>query len=251
MVPLREIVAWLDQTLEVARIKDVAQNGLQVEGNPEVGKVVTGVSANLALLKAAVEANADLVVVHHGLVWGGIRRVVGPMRQRLALLLSQEVSLAAYHIPLDLHPTLGNNAGLVRVLGLEEVEPFGTYKGEVIGLRGVLPQAEMLELFVERVMRNIHPEPRVFEGGNQMIERVAVCSGGAPELVDEAIEHGCDLFLTGEAAEYTPALAAEGGIHIVAAGHHATEVFGVRALAEELPQRFSCKAQFIDIPNAL
>jgi putative NIF3 family GTP cyclohydrolase 1 type 2 len=140
----------------------------------------------------------------------------------------------------------------VRVLGLEEVEGFGEYKGQQIALRGVLPQSEMLELFVERVMRNIHSEPRVFEGGNHMVDKVAVCSGGAPELVEEAIAAGCDLFLTGEAAEYTPAMAAEGKIHIVAAGHHATEIFGVRALAEELGKHFDgCEAEFIDIPNAL
>ncbi|MBN2360938.1 MAG: Nif3-like dinuclear metal center hexameric protein [Deltaproteobacteria bacterium] len=245
----RELVDWLDVLLEVERIKDSALNGLQVEGRPEVRRVVTGVSANRALIQAAIERKADLVVVHHGLFWGNTVPISGPLRQRLKLLLEHEMTLAAYHLPLDLHPALGNNAGLCKLLGLVEREPFGLYKGQRIGFRGQLARPTPLAELVELIRHDLHPDPIVLAGHERPVSTVAVCSGGAPELVDEAIACGCDLYLSGELTEYTPAMATEGAIDVVVAGHHATERSGVRSLATVIAQQFNVIAEFVDVAN--
>ncbi|MFH1811626.1 MAG: Nif3-like dinuclear metal center hexameric protein [Pseudomonadota bacterium] len=251
MAHLKDIVSWLDHELDVERVHDVAVNGLQVEGRSEVQRVVTGVSANLALLQAAVDRKADLVVVHHGLVWGGIQRITGPLRTRIRLVLEQELSLAAYHLPLDMHPVHGNNAGLASSLELQDVQPFGLYKGQLIGLRGQLAKPLPIAEVLARIRSRIHDQAQLLPGGEHPVHRVAVCSGGAAELVWEAIEAGCDLFVSGEATEFSPALAAEGRIHVVVAGHHATERSGVQALARALQQHFGIPSEFVDIPNAL
>lgn len=251
LTSLSEIVQWMNEQLAVRQVQDIAENGLQVEGRPQVRRVVTGVSANLALLNAAVERGADLIVVHHGLIWGGIRRIEGPLRQRLALLLRENISLAAYHLPLDLHPTLGNNAGLFAALELGARQPFGRYKGQLIGVRGAFTEPLSTAECLSRIATITGQTPRHLEGGPARIHTVAICSGGAADLVEEAIATGCDLFLSGEVAEYSPALAREGRIHVVGAGHHATERFGVRALGTALTGRFGIEASFVDIANEL
>jgi dinuclear metal center YbgI/SA1388 family protein len=251
MAGLKEIVAWLDETLDVKKIRDSAHNGLQVEGKDQVANVVTGVSANLALIDAAIDLHADMILVHHGLVWGGIQAIRGPLRQRLARLLTNDISLVAYHLPLDMHKRLGNNALLAQGLGLVDQQPFGDYKGQLIGVRGRLAAVENIEPFLLRVANLTGSVPRVFVGHARPIASVAVCSGGAAELVDEAILAKCDAFVSGEATEYTPAMASEGSIDVVVAGHHATERFGVRALGEALAERFHIHAQFVDVANDL
>lgn len=251
MAQLREVISWIDARLEVSKARDVAFNGLQVEGRTELRKIVTGVSANLALLQAAKTKAADLVIAHHGLVWGGIQTIRGPLRQRLALLLGEQMSLAAYHLPLDMHPELGNNAGLSRLFDLQNRQAFGDYKGQQIGFMGELSTPMSLADFAQKVRSEIHPNPLVLDGGGRKITRVALCSGGAAELLDEAIDKGCDLFLTGESTEYWPALVQESGVHAIAAGHHATERFGVRQLGEALAQQFACEIEFVDVENPL
>ncbi len=259
-VNLRDVVGFLDATLEVERFKDYAPNGLQVEGALEVDRIVTGVSASAELIGHAIERRADLIVVHHGLVWGsGIAKIAGPLRQRLKLLLGNDVSLAAYHLPLDKHARLGNNAGLCDALGLpSERTAFGDVRGTPLGLAGSWSSAVWRAEAIARVGAGValHPggqPPRfVFAHGPETVRRVGVCTGAASDLLEAAAAHGCDMFVTGELAERAGDLARELQITLVAAGHYATEVFGPMRLADELRQRFPTVAcEFVAIPSPL
>ena len=253
-VHLREIVGYLDATLEIDRFQDFAPNGLQVEGAMEVDCVVTGVSASAELIGRAIERRADLIVVHHGLVWGaGLTRIAGPLARRLQLLLGNDVSLAAYHLPLDKHARLGNNAGLCDALALgANREPFGAVRGTLLGLAGTWSTPLTREDAVARIAAGVGKPPFVFPYGPPVVRRVGVCSGAASDLVEAAAAVGCDLFLTGELAERSGELAKELQITLVAAGHYATEVFGPMRIADELRQRFSgLDVQFVSTPSPL
>jgi dinuclear metal center YbgI/SA1388 family protein len=256
-VHLRDVVGYLDTTLEIDRFRDYAPNGLQVEGALEVDTVVTGVSASAELISRAIEAHADLIVVHHGIVWGsGLTRIAGPLARRLQLLLGNEVSLAAYHLPLDKHARLGNNVGLCDALGLGPTrEPFGDVKGHALGLAGQWSQPLTRDDAIARIAAGVlkgQPPRFVFPHGPTAVRRVGVCSGAASDLLESAAAAGCDLFLTGELAERAGDLAKELQITLVAAGHYATEVFGVQRVAEELRMRFpSLDVQFMPVPNPL
>jgi dinuclear metal center YbgI/SA1388 family protein len=255
-VHLREVVGYLDATLEIDRFRDYAPNGLQVEGSLEVDCVVTGVSASAELIGRAVEKQADLIVVHHGLVWGdGISRIAGPLARRLKLLLGNDVSLAAYHLPLDKHGRLGNNVGLCDALGLGATrEAFGEVRGTPLGLAGTWSTPLARDEAVGRIGAAITKStPRfVFPHGPPVVRKVGVCSGAASDLLEAAAAAGCDLFLTGELAERAGDLAKELQITLVAAGHYATEVFGPMRLADELRQKFpGLTAEFVPAPNPL
>ena len=256
-VNLRDIVGYLDTTLEIDRFKDFAPNGLQVEGALEVDTIVTGVSASAELISRAIEKNADLIVVHHGLVWGsGLTKITGPMARRLKLLLGNDVSLAAYHLPLDKHGRLGNNVGLCDALALgPNREPFGEVRGTPLGLAGQWSQPLTRDDAIARIAAGVckGQTPRfVFPYGPSVVRRVGVCSGAASDLLEAAAGATCDLFLTGELAERAGDLAKELQITLVAAGHYQTEVFGPMRLAEELRLRFpSLDVSFVPAPNPI
>lgn len=253
-VHLRDIVGYLDATLEIDRFRDYAPNGLQVEGAMEVDCVVTGVTASAELIGRAVERRADLIVVHHGLVWGaGLTKIAGPLARRLQLLLGNEVSLAAYHLPLDSHPRLGNNAGLCDALGLGATrEPFGDVRGVPLGLAAAWSTPLTREEAIGRIVAGVGRPPFVFPHGPPVVRKVGVCSGAASDLLEAAAAAGCDLFLTGELAERAGDLAKELQITLVAAGHYATEVFGPIRIAEDLRQRFSgVDVEFVATPSPL
>jgi len=256
-VHLRDVVGYLDTTLEVHRFKDYAPNGLQVEGALEVETVITGVSASAELISRAIEADADLIVVHHGLVWGnGLTKIAGPMAARLKLLLGNDCSLAAYHLPLDKHERLGNNVGLCDALALgAKREPFGDVRGTPLGVAGSWPQPLSRDEAIGRIAGGVlggKPPRFVFPYGPETVRRVGVCSGAASDLLEEAAIAGCDLFLTGELAERAGDLAKELQITLVAAGHYATEVFGPQRLADELRMRFpTLNTLFMPAPNPL
>ena len=256
-VHLREVIGYLDTTLEIDRFRDYAPNGLQVEGAMEVDTVVTGVSASAELIERAVEQQADLIVVHHGLIWGsGLSRIAGPLARRLRLLLGNDVSLAGYHLPLDKHARLGNNVGLCDALALGPArDPFGDVRGTPLGLAGTwsspLSRDEALGRIAAGVCQGRAPR-FVFPYGPPTVRRVGVCSGAASDLLEDAAAAGCDLFLTGELAERAGELARELQITLVAAGHYATEVFGPMRLADELRLRFpSLQVRFIPVPSPL
>lgn len=259
-IPLRDIVSHLDTTLEISQFRDYAPNGLQVEGRRAVYTVVTGVSASAALLERALELEADLVVVHHGLIWGGgIARVDGPMAKRLKLLLANDVSLAAYHLPLDKHARLGNNAGLADAIGLSASErsAFGDVRGHALGLAATWRDSEAISLpqALERIGAGVcgGEVPRfVFPHGPKQIRTVGLCTGAASDLVEDAARAGCDLFVTGELAERAGDLARELKIHLIAAGHYATEIFGPTRIADELRMKFpALSVQFVPMPSPL
>jgi len=256
-VHLRDVVGYLDTTLAIDRFRDYATNGLQVEGTPEVEVVVTGVSASAELISRAVELHADLIVVHHGLIWGGgLTKIAGPMARRLQLLLGNHVSLAAYHLPLDKHDRLGNNVGLCDALALGATrEPFGDVRGTPLGLAGQWSAPVARDEAIARIAAGIckGEAPRfVFPHGPPTVRRVGVCSGAASDLLEAAAGAGCDLFVTGELAERAGDLARELQITLVAAGHYATEVFGAQRLVDELRMRFpTLEVQFVPVPSPL
>jgi len=245
-----EIVRFLDHLLDVDSIPDYCPHGLQVEGRPEVRKVAVGVSASVELFRRAIDAGADLVLCHHGMIWDKDPRVVkGKLKQRLKLLLDHELTLLAYHLPLDAHEEHGNNALIARAMGLREIEPFAEYRGIKIGRRGRFPQPMQHSAFIDLVKRIFGGEPLVFPFGPDPIRTIGVVSGGAQGEIEQAIAAGLDAYLTGEASEFVQETAREGLITFVAAGHYRTETFGVRSLGERLSREFGIEAVFLDVPN--
>lgn len=247
-----EFELLLNKTLSPSRFKDYAPNGLQVEGKKEINRVVTGVTASQALIDAAIEYKADAILVHHGYFWKNEDpRIVGMKYRRIAALIKNDINLYGYHLPLDAHPTLGNNAGLADALGL--LNRSGLQVGvpieESIGVVGELSKpvssSEFQKMVETAVDRNV-----LFESVNdQPIQRVALCTGGAQGYIEQAVAVGADVFITGEVSEQTIHIAREMGIHFVAAGHHATERFGARSVAEYLADECGLDAVFIDVDN--
>ena len=238
-----------DRFLNAARIADYCPNGLQVEGRPQVRRIVSGVTASQALLDAAVEAEADVVLVHHGYFWKGEdARVTGMKRRRLQTLLGHDISLLAYHLPLDLHPEVGNNVQLARQLEITVEGPLDPDNPKVVGLLGSLAEPMTARDFSRRVQEVLGREPLLVEGTG-MVRRIGWCTGGGQGYIDDAIAAGVDLFLTGEASEQTFHSARENGVSFIAAGHHATERYGVQALGDYLARRFAIEHLFIDCPN--
>lgn len=250
-IALRTLVEEADRFLNAARIGDYCPNGLQVEGRPQVRRIVSGVTASQALLDAAVEAEADVVLVHHGYFWKGEDAcITGIKRRRLQTLLSHDISLLAYHLPLDLHPEVGNNVQLARQLDITIEGPLDADNPKVVGLLGSLAEPVSARDFARRVQEVLGREPLLVEGAG-MIRRIGWCTGGGQGYIDNAIAAGVDLFLTGEASEQTFHSARENGISFIAAGHHATERYGVQALGEYLARRFAVEHLFIDCPNPI
>lgn len=244
-----ELTRYLDNLLEAGRFRDYCPNGLQVEGRAEVERVVAGVSASQALLDAAVEVAADAVLVHHGWFWRGEDgRVTGIRKRRLQTLLVHDINLIAYHLPLDSHPQLGNNAQLGERLGWLVEGRFGE---QDIGWVGRLPAPMSLAAMARAVEAALRRPPRVIGDSDLPIYRVAWCSGAAQNLFEQAIALGVDLYVSGEISEQTVHLAREAGVAYIAAGHHATERDGVRALAGHLAERFGLDCRFIDIDNPI
>lgn len=245
-----EIVSYLDDLLDPGAFDDHGPNGLQVPGAEEVQLVVTGVSATLELFGRAAEAGARLVLCHHGLLWDFHPRTVSvAMKRRLELLFSNEISLLAYHLPLDAHPQAGNNALLCQALGLGKAEPFGRHRGRAIGFVGRSEDGMALADLRERCRSALGQEPFVWDAGPEVVHSVGVVSGAGASMLREAVEQGLDAFLTGEPAEHVMADAREAGVHFIAAGHYATETLGVRRLGDLLSAEFGVEHRFIDIRN--
>jgi dinuclear metal center YbgI/SA1388 family protein len=240
-----EILDYAAELLDLASFRDYGPQGMQVAGAEEVTKIVCAVSSSLELFQRAAAAEAQLVLVHHGLIWDNEPRVVDlRVRRRLEALFTADLTLAAYHLALDAHPEVGNNALLGRELGLEDDGPFVT-----IGRAGRLPAPQPLEALLARVRERIAPEPLVFAEGPDPVARVAIVSGGGGRYLAEAAAAGYDLLLTGEPEEPSLHLTRELGITLVAAGHYATERLGVQALAARLAEHFGVDWQFIELPN--
>jgi dinuclear metal center YbgI/SA1388 family protein len=250
---LTSIISALDELLTPAAFQDMGPNGLQVPGPDEISTVLTGVTASRDLTERAVAEGAELVLVHHGLFWDFHPTGLTPvLAERLRPLFKHDIALAGYHLPLDAHPEVGNNAILAERLGCERHEPFGDLAppSPPIGRAGTfagdgIPAAELFERVREVTAR----VPTVFDAGPERVRRIGIVSGSAAKLLPQAVELGLDAFLTGEPSENVMADAREAGIHFIAAGHYATETFGVRRLGELLAEHHGIVHEFVDIPN--
>lgn len=242
-----ELVRYFDSLLQPERFRDYCPNGLQVEGRSDIRLLATGVTASAALVEAAVGAGADALLVHHGYFWRGEDpRIVGPRRVRIARLIVAEINLMAYHLPLDAHPELGNNARLGAVLGFRQEGRAGDQ--ELLAW-GSLDAAETLAAFSARIQSRLDRAPTVIGDSARQVRRVAWCTGAAQDYFDQAVALGADVFVTGEISEQQVHAARETGVAFVAAGHHATERYGVQAVGEEVARQFGIAHRFLDIPN--
>ncbi|VAW96774.1 GTP cyclohydrolase 1 type 2 homolog YbgI [hydrothermal vent metagenome] len=257
MVARADIINYCDDLLETSQFKDYCPNGLQVEGSGDVTKIVTGVTASQALIDAAIEASADMLLVHHGFFWQGENpNIIGIKQRRIKHLLQANINLVAYHLPLDAHPLLGNNAQLANVLNLEVEGRFGGSEGDsmAIAMHGrvvdKITAVQFAASISEALNRQVlHIAPDLEK--KQSIQTVAWCTGAAQGYIEKAVELGVDAFITGEASEQTAHIARESNIHFFAAGHHATERYGVKALGEHLSQHLDIDQCFIDIDNPI
>jgi dinuclear metal center YbgI/SA1388 family protein len=245
-----QLIRYLDDYLEADRGSDYGPNGLQVEGRAEVRRVATGVSACEELFRRAAEAGADAVMVHHGIFWRGMSRTLtGVQHRRVAALLRADLNLVAYHLPLDRHPVVGNNAVAARAFGLEGLAPFALHEGLPTGFSGRFPAPIPAAELVDRCRRIYGQEPLHFATGPDPVGSLGIVSGGAQREFHQAIAAGLDAYLTGEASEWVMNVAREAGVHYLAAGHYASERLGIRALGEHLAERFGLAVEFIDVPN--
>jgi dinuclear metal center YbgI/SA1388 family protein len=249
MVELKQLERYCNELLQTESITDYCPNGLQVDvGVEQIQRVVTGVTASQALVDAAVEQRADLLLVHHGYFWKGEPpALVGIKGRRIATLYRSNISLMAYHLPLDAHKELGNNRLLAERFGFNHAAPVEP--GDGLLWTADLPQPESVEQLTDRIVQGLDREPLYLPGGRAEIKRVGWCSGGAEDYITQAAEHGVDAFISGEVSEQTMHLARELGVHFFSAGHHATERFGIQALGEHLARRFELEHNFIDVPN--
>jgi dinuclear metal center YbgI/SA1388 family protein len=245
-----EIVGFCDELLEIDGWEDFGPNGMQVPGTENVELVVTGVDANLALFQEAEAAGADLVMTHHGTLWdSGTRALNEPLAARLKVLLGAGITMCAYHLPLDAHPEIGNNALICDRLAIGNREPFGSFKGNPIGFCGELAEAVSAEQLIANVEEMTGRDAMYFPGGPAEVSRIGVVSGGGGDTLDEAGSRGLHALITGEPEEPSPADAREHGIHFIAGGHYATETFGITALGDRVAERFGVEHRFIDVPN--
>lgn len=244
---LRELNDYIGRLLEISRFRDYCPNGVQVEGRADIFRIATGVTASQRLLEAATVWGADAILVHHGYFWRNEdATVTGIKKRRLAHLLQHDVSLLAYHLPLDAHPELGNNAQLAKRLGLL---PQGNFGEQDIAWQGELQQPQTLGQFAKNITHALQRTPMVIGDNERMLRRIAWCSGAAQSYFEQAVALGVDAFLTGEISEQNVHVAHETGVAFIAAGHHATERYGVQALGEHLALQFKIEHRFFDMDN--
>ena len=252
-----ELSLYLDDHLQVARIKDYCPNGLQVQGKPIIKTLVSGVTASLALIEEAIALKADAIMVHHGWFWkNDDARVVGQLHSRLKLLMDHEINLFAYHLPLDVHSVLGNNAQLAKVMGWKPL--MGSKRASLSAssvMDGLIwegrPEASQKTLgqLARSISGRLGRDPLVIGDLNKPIKRIAWCTGGAQGYINQAISMKVDAYISGEVSEQTFHAAQESGVAYIAAGHHATERYGIAALGEFVAQKYKLSHQFVDIPN--
>jgi dinuclear metal center YbgI/SA1388 family protein len=252
VVARAELVQFCTSMLDAGRFRDAAVNGLQVEGAAEIRRLVAAVSASERTIRAAVEWGADALLVHHGLLWGErLGPLTGPFGARLRALFTGDLNLVAYHLPLDAHPAIGNNALFAEALGLAVVEPFAEVAGQPIGVIGTPASPFTATGLTERLRTLTEREPQVLPGGPEPLRRIGVVTGSGYSALEEAAERGCDALITGDVRESTMALARELGVTVLAGGHEATERLGVRALATILASEFGLETTFVEDPNPI
>jgi len=245
----QNLIKYLDDLLKPEKFHDYCPNGLQVEGRDEIKKIITGVTACQKLLDQAVIEHADAVLVHHGFFWREEDpRIIGIKKRRIATLINKDINLITYHLPLDAHPVYGNNAQLAQKLGLK-VELARDRDVTDIIFVGNLAELIPADDFVAHVSKVLQRKPLHIAGSGKMLKKIAICSGGAQDYFQKALKLDVDAFLTGEISEHVVHLAREMGVDYIAAGHHATEKFGIQALGEHVAEKFGLEYKFIDIEN--
>ncbi len=250
MIELHDLVEYCDRLLAVERFPDYCPNGLQVEGRAQVGRLLVGVTASQALIDAAVAAGVDAILVHHGFFWKGeAQPIVGIKARRIGALMRAGISLLAYHLPLDAHPELGNNKQLADLLGLQVAGGFGRAGEAEIGLHGHLPDPMSGEQLARRIRQRLDRDPLHIAACPRPLRKLAWCTGGAQNYFEAAIALGVDGFITGEISEPCYHLALEHGVDFFAAGHNATERYGVQALAQHVSSRFNLQCTFFELEN--
>ena len=250
MIVRDQLVKFLNDELQVDKIRDYCPNGLQVEGKVEIRRIITGVTASQALLEAAIRANADAILVHHGYFWKDeAAQITGIKKKRLQALLANDINLLAYHLPLDAHKTLGNNAQLGALLGVEGITAVAGVEPAGVLMQGQFKQSTPLLALKQQLQQLLGRDVLVSDAGIGAVTTLAWCTGGGQGYIEQAASAGAQLFISGEVSEKTIHLSRELGIHFIAAGHHATERYGVKALGEYIAQQFDVDVEFIDIDN--
>ena len=246
MVNRKELNNYCQDYLNVTAFEDYGPNGLQVEGVENIKKIVSGVSANLALIERAIDEKADAIFVHHGIFWKNEgQTIIGAKRRKVSLLMSHNINLFGYHLPLDAHPEIGNNVQLGKRLGIQNMNPVSD---------SLIWQGELntnLNDFSALIEERLGRTPQVFGKKSEKIQRIAWCTGAAQGYISDAIELNVDLYLSGEVSEQTPAAAAENNMTFISAGHHATERYGVQALSKHLSEKFKLQHQYIEVENSV
>ena len=252
MAKLQDIIQWCDQTLKSPEFKDYAPNGLQIEGKTEVHKILAAVTASQDAIDAAIRENADLLLVHHGYFWKGEAYPITGMRgKRIKSLIQHDISLLAYHLPLDSHPSLGNNAAIADLLELERIETLDPSERHPIGNIGYLNQPMPVEEFKKFVSEKLKFDVTHLPADKNMIEKVGFCTGGAQDFIVKAAEQGCDAYISGEVSERTFYEAKELGVHYFACGHHATERYGVQRLGQAISEQFDIEYIYFELNNPI
>ena len=252
MAQLKEIIQWCDQTLNTHEFKDYAPNGLQIEGKSEVQKILCAVTASQEAIDAAIAQNADLLLVHHGYFWKGEPYPITGMRgKRIKSLIQHDISLVGYHLPLDSHPSLGNNAAIAECLALENLQALDPSERHPIGNIGFLKQAMSATEFRDYLTARLGFKTIHLPAEKSQIQKVGFCTGAAQDFIGKAAEQGCDAFISGEVSERTYYEAKELGVHYYACGHHATERYGVQRLAKAISEQFNIEYSYFELNNPI
>lgn len=252
MAKLSDIIQWCNQTLKAAEFKDYAPNGLQIEGKAEVRKIVCAVTASQDAIDAAITQGADMLLVHHGYFWKGEPYPITGMRgKRIKSLIQHDISLVGYHLPLDSHPTLGNNAALAEILGLHNIEPLDATERYPIGNIAYLTKPMSPEAFKQHCTERLGFNTLHLPAAKTQIQKVAYCTGGAQDFIDKAAAQNCDAYISGEVSERTFYEAKELNVHYYACGHHATERYGVQRLAKAISEQFNIEYSYFELNNPI
>ena len=252
MATLQDIIQWCDDTLKAAEFKDYAPNGLQIEGKTEVRKILCAVTASQDAIDAAIAQNVDLLLVHHGYFWKGEAYPITGMRgKRIKSLIQNDISLVGYHLPLDSHPTLGNNAAIADILELEKIEPLDSSERYPIGNIGYLKNAISPEGFKNLVTEKLGFNAIHLPAEKSLIQKVGFCTGGAQDFIAQAAKMNCDAYISGEVSERTFYEAKELNVHYYACGHHATERYGVQRLAKAISEQFNIEYSYFELNNPI
>lgn len=252
MANLTDIIRWCDQTLKSHEFKDYAPNGLQIEGKTEVNKILCAVTASQTAIDAAIAQGADLLLVHHGYFWKGEAYPITGMRgKRIKSLIQNDISLVGYHLPLDSHPTLGNNAAIAELLDLIDIRPLDPKEHHPIGNIGYLKQPMSPEAFKDYASACLGFDAIHLAAPKSMIHKLGFCTGGAQDYISKAALQDCDAYISGEVSERTFYEAAELNVHYYACGHHATEKYGVQRLAQAISEQFNIEYSYFELNNPI